>query len=324
MKSEIIFIPYRSEFDAKIAELDSVCEPVRKRLSWINRYLLSSFDPQGASLAFHNDRLIGSAMIVLGSYRLGPKEVVLGYLSDVAVHPDYQKKGLGRKLSLRSIDFAKQEKADGVILFTSHSNTAAYSLYQKLGCIELTKQYMMVWNQSQLHNGVYAVRKVQYHEKKEIISLVRNTFKNYELYCEIEAMMFNSQGDIELPGVSSYVILDKDLIIGYISVLNYDDIWRYKTPKGLSAPLIIYNISVQQGYSRKDVLKSFLHSFYTQLIQATAMLIVLADATFTDDVSLYRELGFEIALEGIWMGMSLNSDKVLKTLERPMYNGFPL
>ncbi len=53
----------------------------------------------------------------------------------LAVHPDYRRLGLGRKLVKKSIDQMKAEGADEVMLETEITNVAALRLYESFGFV---------------------------------------------------------------------------------------------------------------------------------------------------------------------------------------------
>ena len=55
------------------------------------------------------------------------------YLRMVGVHPDYQGNGIGKKLTLLCIEFARQSNEAIIALHTSEFMDAARSIYEKLG-----------------------------------------------------------------------------------------------------------------------------------------------------------------------------------------------
>ena len=56
-----------------------------------------------------------------------------GHITNVAVHPEYQKKGIGGKLICHLINIAQKEKIKKMTLEVRKSNTAAQKLYLKYG-----------------------------------------------------------------------------------------------------------------------------------------------------------------------------------------------
>ena len=53
----------------------------------------------------------------------------------LAVHPDYRRVGLGRKLIQKTLDKMKEEGADEIILETEITNLSALRLYESFGFI---------------------------------------------------------------------------------------------------------------------------------------------------------------------------------------------
>lgn len=323
--TDILFESYRPEWDSEMAQLDSTCEKIRQRLSWINRHIITDFDPQDISVAFHDNRVMGTAMMRVNTYRYQNSECLLGYLSDVAVHPDFQKQGLGRILSERAIAAAEKKGAEGVILFTSPENIAAYRLYQKLGFQDLTKQFLLVWNQQECgKENSLKVRRTQQEDKENILSLIRQMFKDHEMYTERHTMLFNLRGELGKPGVSTYVVLNKSEIVGCINIFNFAHIWQYHTPSGLTVPLLLYNFSVKEGYSKAEIFNMIMHTLSPSFRKISKLIGIMIDEKETELLSILQGYGFGKMVDGVWMGKSLNRDFSFKTFKRPIYNGFPI
>lgn len=62
-----------------------------------------------------------------------------GWLEAIRIHPDYQRHGIGLKLSSMAIDFAKQHGAKRVRLSTSSANDKAQNQVKKMGFYELVR-----------------------------------------------------------------------------------------------------------------------------------------------------------------------------------------
>lgn len=59
------------------------------------------------------------------------------HLLNVCIHPDYQRRGLGRVIISRLLALARRRRARLALLEVRVSNTAAYNLYTKLGFNEI-------------------------------------------------------------------------------------------------------------------------------------------------------------------------------------------
>ena len=81
-------------------------------------------------------------------------ELVVGYagvwmmydsanITNIAVHPDYRKTGLGGKMLELLIDISKEQKMDNITLEVRVSNVPAIALYKKYGFLEegIRKRY---------------------------------------------------------------------------------------------------------------------------------------------------------------------------------------
>ena len=56
-----------------------------------------------------------------------------GQITNLAVHPDYRKKGIGKKLMKSLISSLKEEDCNAITLEVRESNTVAKNLYKSLG-----------------------------------------------------------------------------------------------------------------------------------------------------------------------------------------------
>lgn len=62
------------------------------------------------------------------------------HILNLSVHPDWQAKGLGRKLIERLLKIARQHGAETALLEVRESNQAALTLYQHLGFVEIGRR----------------------------------------------------------------------------------------------------------------------------------------------------------------------------------------
>ena len=63
-----------------------------------------------------------------------------GQITNVAVHPDYRRRGMGDALVRALIRYAKDERMDTVTLEVRASNQAAISLYRRNGFVEVGRR----------------------------------------------------------------------------------------------------------------------------------------------------------------------------------------
>jgi len=80
---------------------------------------------------------------VIGNLSLIPYHLSGGdyyMIANVAVHPEYQRRGIGRALVRRALDFLRPRKLDGIWLQVDEGNLAAIRLYQGEGFRERTRR----------------------------------------------------------------------------------------------------------------------------------------------------------------------------------------
>ncbi|MEN8168113.1 MAG: ribosomal protein S18-alanine N-acetyltransferase [Pseudomonadota bacterium] len=62
------------------------------------------------------------------------------HILNISIHPEWQGQGLGRKLTNRLLNLAKQHGAESAFLEVRPSNGAALSLYERLGFVEVGRR----------------------------------------------------------------------------------------------------------------------------------------------------------------------------------------
>lgn len=81
-------------------------------------------------------RLVGNASLI--PYHLHGRRQFL--IANVAVHPDYQRRGIGRHLTRRAMDQARQRGVGSVWLHVRENNDTAVNLYRSLGFHERARR----------------------------------------------------------------------------------------------------------------------------------------------------------------------------------------
>lgn len=86
----------------------------------------------GSLIALDGDKVIG-ATLVIQPERSGWEKTAL--LTEIAVHPDYQKQGLGRALLQRVLDELEEAGYEKIRLHVTRGNESAYHLYVTFGFV---------------------------------------------------------------------------------------------------------------------------------------------------------------------------------------------
>lgn len=81
----------------------------------------------------NEERLIGFALIYVTFSSLALNKILI--LNDLFVDSSARKKGIGEKLILATVQFAKELGANDIRLRTAKNNTVAQGLYHKMGFV---------------------------------------------------------------------------------------------------------------------------------------------------------------------------------------------
>jgi ribosomal protein S18 acetylase RimI-like enzyme len=82
-------------------------------------------DPENLLIVEHDGEVVGSVMVGYEGHR--------GWVNYLAVHPDHQSRGLGRRLMVRAEEILGQLGCAKVNLQVRSSNEAAIGFYRRIG-----------------------------------------------------------------------------------------------------------------------------------------------------------------------------------------------
>lgn len=120
---------------------------IRQTANNYSGFLLENTTPENSSLPFHgyvcveNDAIIGNLTLI----PLRNREKYTYFVANVAVHPDYRGRGIGRKLTERAIRHVGEHNGKRIYLQVKDDNVGAIRLYQKLGFEEICRRTMWVY-----------------------------------------------------------------------------------------------------------------------------------------------------------------------------------
>ena len=98
-------------------------------LSWITSAFEWDYMPMTGYVWLQDGRLVGNATLI--PFFLTGRRCYL--IANVAVHPDYRRRGIGRSLTNRAIEHARRRRSPSVWLHVRQENEAAVTLYRSLG-----------------------------------------------------------------------------------------------------------------------------------------------------------------------------------------------
>ncbi len=121
--TDLLFEKMTEQHIPRVAELEKQCFSTPWSESALSEELSNKF------ARFFVSVLNGEVVGYIGSHN------VLGevYITNVAVFPEYRKKGFGEALIKKLIETVKNENADFITLEVRKSNISAINLYEKCG-----------------------------------------------------------------------------------------------------------------------------------------------------------------------------------------------
>lgn len=102
----------------------------------LNRLLFSELEMPPSTMSglvwVDNDRLVGNLSMI--PFLNDGSQVLL--IANVAVHPDFRKRGIARSLTNRALEEARNQKMESVWLHVRDDNAVAVHLYESLGFVK--------------------------------------------------------------------------------------------------------------------------------------------------------------------------------------------
>jgi len=105
-------------------------------VNWANRAIESTSLPLSGYVWEENGRIVGNASVI--PFRHNKQKVYL--IANIAVDPDYRRRGIARALTQRAIDYACEKKVDNIWLHVRDDNFGAIELYKQLGFVERARR----------------------------------------------------------------------------------------------------------------------------------------------------------------------------------------
>ena len=124
-------------------------------LRWASRMSETATMPLMGYVWEQDGRIVGNASLI--PFRDGGKRVYL--IANVATHPDYRRRGIGRALTERVMKQAHDKNASAIWLHVRDDNPGAIELYQQLGFQEIARR--TTWQVSPDHRISYPDTNIQ-------------------------------------------------------------------------------------------------------------------------------------------------------------------
>jgi ribosomal protein S18 acetylase RimI-like enzyme len=105
-------------------------------LNWASRVTESATLPLMGFVWEQDGRIVGNSSLI--PFRDRGKRIFL--IANVATHPDYRRRGIGRALTERSMQHARARNASAIWLHVREDNPGAIELYEGLGFQELARR----------------------------------------------------------------------------------------------------------------------------------------------------------------------------------------
>lgn len=108
----------------------------RDFLDWANKLMESTSMPLAGYVWEEDGKILGNVSLVFQAYR-GRK---LAMIANVATHPSYRRRGIGRALTERALLAAQQKGTRDIWLQVRHDNPTAVRIYAQLGFEERARR----------------------------------------------------------------------------------------------------------------------------------------------------------------------------------------
>lgn len=155
---------------SKVADLVELCfqqNMDKEGQSYVEQMRTASRDKRFLNWASTSMPLIGYIWEyqkdLIGNISIIPFRKRTYLLANIAVHPEYRRKGIARHLTQMGLNYARQHNAESVWLHVEEDNHAAIHLYESLGFQARTRR--TTWNTSANFDLPQAVRQTSIHAR---------------------------------------------------------------------------------------------------------------------------------------------------------------
>ncbi|HNA55482.1 MAG TPA: GNAT family N-acetyltransferase [Anaerolineales bacterium] len=105
-------------------------------VKWANRAIETTSLPLSGYVWEENGKVVGNASLV--PFKHNKQRIYL--IANIAVHPDYRRRGIARALTQRALQHAHEKEINNIWLHVRDDNPGAIELYTKLGFVERARR----------------------------------------------------------------------------------------------------------------------------------------------------------------------------------------
>ena len=105
-------------------------------LNWIGSFSERTYLPLSGYVWEEEKRIVGNLTLI--PYHVHQEQTLL--IANVAVHPDYRRRGIGYRLTARALEHARQRGIQATWLHVREENEPAIKLYRSLGFLERARR----------------------------------------------------------------------------------------------------------------------------------------------------------------------------------------
>ena len=190
--------------------------------------------------------IIGNLSLI--PYHIGSKHYYM--IANVAVHPDYQRKGIARSLVSQALDFLNPRSLDGIWLQVDEGNQAAVDLYLRQGFREVSRRTTWILKPQDIPREFLAWQVPGFHVEEHRVrhwSLQRKWLENnyppevrWHLPLRPEYLRPGIAGKVSRmllldPKISQWSVIDGNALIGVVSwqssKTHADWLWIASSPE---------------------------------------------------------------------------------------------
>lgn len=235
-------------------------------MHWMPRLSEVTNTPRTGFVWEQDGRIVGNASLI--PFRHRGRLIYL--IANVATHPDYRRQGIGRALTERAMQEARERKADELWLHVRDDNPGAIRLYANLGFVERDRR--TTWLSASQDNppcppGNYSIVKRRAHTWPEQEAWLRHLYPDEEAWFRrfdwslfspaLRFRLYRWMMDIPIRHWAVEVKRQLQAVVSWMPGRIYSDsdsLWLALSPQADMQALTFLLINVRQELSHRHTL----------------------------------------------------------------------